>query len=196
MTGWDEGQWLNPPVSVVADGEHLLVTAAEGSDFWRTTSYGFVHDDGHALLAPLPVGSATEVDFVLDYDQTYDQAGVLVRVEETSWVKAAVEHSDGAPQLGAVVTRDVSDWSVAPVNQWFGAVVTIRVSRAGDALTVRAHAEDGAWRLVRVAPLDPDATVNAGPLLCAPTRAGLTVRFTRWATGPADEHLHGDPVYS
>ena len=34
------------------------MTAAEGSDAWRPTAYGFVHDTEHALLAPLPVGAA------------------------------------------------------------------------------------------------------------------------------------------
>ena len=35
-----------------------------------------------------------------------------------------------------------------------------------------------------------DAEVLAGPYCCAPTRAGLVVRFTNWSTGPADASLH------
>ena len=46
---WETGTWLNPPEAVQHDGGALLVTAREGSDFWRTTSYDFVHDDGHGL---------------------------------------------------------------------------------------------------------------------------------------------------
>jgi hypothetical protein len=42
-----------------------------------------------------------------------------------------------------VVTREVSDWSVAPVADWAGRDVHLRVSRQGDALTVRARC-DGA----------------------------------------------------
>ncbi|WP_258060402.1 DUF1349 domain-containing protein [Rathayibacter sp. AY1A3] len=34
------------------------------------------------------------------------------------------------------------------------------------------------WRLVRVAPLDPDAAASAGPFCCAPSSDDLTVRFT------------------
>ena len=89
------------------------------------------------------------------------------------------------------MTREVSDWSVAPVPDWVGLVVTVRASRAGDALTVRAHA-GGVWQLVRVAPLDPALAWSAGPYACAPSRAELRVRFTRFATGPADEALHAD----
>jgi regulation of enolase protein 1 (concanavalin A-like superfamily) len=170
----------------------MLVTAAEGSDFWRETSYGFTHDSGHALLAPFPDGTALEVTFRLDYGEQFDQAGVLVRRDERTWTKAGVEVSDGVPQLGAVVTRGRSDWSVAPVPEWAGREVTVRVSRSGDALTVRARAEDGPWRLVRLAPLDVGADLTAGPFCCAPTRAGLTVRFTRLASTPADRSLHPD----
>ncbi|MFC4950433.1 DUF1349 domain-containing protein [Pseudonocardia sp. GCM10023141] len=187
---WTDGDWLNPPPATRPDGDHLLVTAARGSDFWRTTAYGFVHDTGHALLVDLPDGSAVEVAFLLDFDGTFDQAGVFVVAAPDRWIKAAVEFSDGAPQVGAVVTRGVSDWSVAPVPEWSGRVVTIRTSRSGDALTVRARVDGEPWRLVRVAPIDPEAALRAGPLLAAPKRDGLVVRFTRFDRGPADAALH------
>ncbi|SCG36906.1 hypothetical protein GA0070609_0338 [Micromonospora echinaurantiaca] len=188
---WAEGEWWNEPLRV-EDGPagELLVEPAEGSDLWRHTSYGFVHDDAPALLAPFPAGSAVEVSFRLDYTEQFDQAGVLVRVDERTWVKAGVEVSDGQPQVGAVVTREFSDWSVAPVLEWVGQEITVRASRAWDALTVRARADGEPWRLVRLAPLDPAATATAGPYCCAPTRAGLRVRFTGWRRGPADAALH------
>ncbi|MGC4939571.1 DUF1349 domain-containing protein [Kribbella sp. DT2] len=189
---WSEAAWLNAPDGVLADGNDLVVTAREGSDFWRTTSYGFVHDDGHALLTDFPVGTAIEVGFVAAFEELYDQAGVLIRVDEENWIKAGVEFTDGAPQLGAVVTRGVSDWSMAPVAEWAGREVTIRVSRSGDAVAVRARVEDEPWRMVRLAPLDPGAEVAAGPMCCAPTRSGLKVRFTSYAVTAADEGLHAD----
>ncbi len=188
VTGW-AGTWLNPPARTWQEDGDLLVEARESSDFWRVTSYGFVHDDGHALLRPLPDGSAVEVTFTLDYDRQFDQAGVLVRGDEEHWVKAGVEVSDGVPQVGAVVTLGRSDWSVAPAPQWHGRDVTVRVSRAGDALTVRARADGDSWQLVRVAPLPP-GDLLAGPFCCAPTRAGLVVRFRSAILTAADASLH------
>ncbi|MGH3383264.1 MAG: DUF1349 domain-containing protein [Nocardioidaceae bacterium] len=188
--GWRDGRWLNEPTTWFEDGGDLLVSADEGSDFWRTTSYGFVHDSGHALLTGLPIGSAVEVAFTLDYDEMYDQAGLLVRADESHWVKAGVEISDGHPQLGAVVTNGCSDWSMAPVPDWAGRRVTLRGSRAGDALTLRARVDDEPWRMFRVVPLDPDLAAAAGPYCCAPQHAGLQVRFHTFTTGPADRALH------
>jgi hypothetical protein len=187
---WDTATWLNCPPDVRADGNDLLVTTGAETDFWRTTSYGYVRDTGHALLAPFPVDTAVEVCFVAEFDELYDQAGVLVRVSPTVWLKAGTEMTDGMPHVSTVVTNGLSDWSQAPVPQWAGRPVTVRVSRAGDALTVRAKADGEMWRTIRLAPLAPDAVATAGPFCCSPLRSGLTVRFTRFASGPADETLH------
>ena len=141
MTGtavpWSDGRWTTAPAGAREDGDGLLVTAVEGSDAWRTTAYGFVHDTEHALLAPLEPGTAMEVTFTGDFSAEFDQAGMFVRVDEENWTKAGVEFADGALQLGAVVTHRFSDWSVAPVPDWAGRPVTVRVSRAGDAIVVR-----------------------------------------------------------
>ncbi|MEV0093449.1 DUF1349 domain-containing protein [Streptomyces sp. NPDC050738] len=186
---------MNAPAAIDRDGDHLLVTTRDKTDFWRTTSYGFVHDDGHALLTDLPAGSAVEVTFdSAGFTDLYDQAGLMVRVDESTWIKAGIEVTDSAPHLGAVVTHGSSDWSMAPVPDWAGRRVTVRASRVGDAVTIRARCEDGPWRMVRLAPLAPDAAASAGPFCCSPQRAGLQVRFTRLAVGPADTELHADPA--
>ena len=187
---WSAAQWMNPPEAVATDGSDLLVTARGGSDFWRTTSYGFVRDDGHALLTDFPAGSSVEVRFTPAFETLYDQAGLFVRGDERTWIKAGVEMSDGYPQLGAVVTLGSSDWSLAPVPEWMGRPVTIRASRAGDAVTVRARVEDEPWRLIRLAPFPADAPASVGPFCCAPERSGLQVRFHEFSTGPADRSLH------
>ncbi|WUL62420.1 DUF1349 domain-containing protein [Streptomyces sp. NBC_00344] len=188
--GWSDADWLNPPRTAAADGSDLVVTTRDRTDFWRTTGYGFVHDDGHALLTELSAGSAVEVTFVAEFGTLYDQAGVMVRVDPETWIKAGVELTDSAPHLGAVVTHGRSDWSMAPVPEWAGRQVTVRASRAGNAVTIRARCEDSPWRMVRLAPLDPAAAASAGPFCCSPLREGLEVRFSRFTVGPADKQLH------
>ena len=186
---WSEGSWTRKPVSISQDGNSLNVEAAAESDWWRTTAYGFIHDDGHALVKDFPQDSAMEVSFILDYKEQFDQCGIFITSDEENWIKAAVEFCDGYPQVGAVVTATMSDWSTGRVSEWMGKEVTVRVSRTGDAVTVRAGCE-GDMRLVRVAPLDPARSWKAGPLLCAPSRAGLVTTITSWSEGPADSDLH------
>ena len=187
---WGSGRWTHPPAAAVERGSDLLVTAAEGSDAWRTTSYGFVHDSEHALLAPFDQDAAVEVEFTAAFSQQFDQAGIFVRVSETHWVKAGVEYADGRPQLGAVVTDGRSDWSLAPVPEWRDRRVLMRVSRSGDALSIRAAVDGGGLQLVRLVPFAPDLVAEVGPFTCAPTRAGLTIAFHAWRTTSADAALH------
>jgi uncharacterized protein len=140
---WSAGEWTHPPISATEHGNDLLVTAAEGSDAWRTTSYGFIHDSEHALVASFPSDSAMEVEFTASFSSQFDQAGIFVRVSPQRWVKAGVEFTDQRPHVGAVVTDERSDWSLSPVPDWTGMRVLIRVSWVGDALTIRAKAERG-----------------------------------------------------
>lgn len=189
---WGDGRWAQAVSTTTQDGS-LIVEPAAGSDLWRTTSYGFVHDDAPALLADLPDGSAMEVAFVLGGDEQFDQAGILVQADSRHWIKAGVEVADGVLMAGAVVTAEVSDWSTGPVPAWAGHEIVVRVSRSGDAVTVRARCplgDEPGWRLVRLAPIDPTLPWRAGPFCASPSRAGLKVTFTQWRIGPADTSLH------
>ena len=190
------GTWTREPVSAEIDNDGaLVVEAVEGSDWWRDTAYGFRHENGHALLAPWRDGTAVEVTFVLDgFTGEFDQAGLAIIVDDSRWIKAGVEHSDGHQQLGAVVTVGASDWSTGRVDDWVGTAVTVRASRIADAVVIRARsANDPEWRLVRVARFTADSA-RIGPMLCAPTRSGLRVRFVDWRVTTADTALHDEPV--
>ncbi len=86
----------------------------------------------------------------------------------------------------------MSDWSVAPVPNWIdgSTPITVRASRSGNAITIRARLGNNRWQFVRLTPIDANVTITAGPMACSPTRAGLQVRFTKFALGPADLALH------
>jgi regulation of enolase protein 1 (concanavalin A-like superfamily) len=186
---WSQGMWLNPPVNTVEVNSQLKVTTVHESDFWRNTSYGFVHDSGHALLTDFPAHSSMEVTFILDYSGQFDQAGIIVYSDSQHWIKAGVESADGFPQVGAVVTSINSDWSLAPVPTWMGKQVTVRASRTNDALTIRARCgEDD--QLIRLAPIDASLAMSAGPHCASPVSTSLEVTFTRWTHGDADFTLH------
>ncbi|MFV0450660.1 MAG: DUF1349 domain-containing protein [Propioniciclava sp.] len=186
---WSRGTWTHPPLEVVEADEALRVTAVEGSDAWRLTSYGFIHDSEHALLVPFAPDTAVEVEFDAVFTEQFDQAGIFLSADAEHWVKAGVEFADGVLHLGAVVTDHRSDWSVAPVPAWAGRRLVVRVSWAGDALTVRAAVAGEPWQLVRVIPWTA-TTASAGPFVCAPTRSGLTVTFHDWRNTAPDQALH------
>ncbi len=187
---WAEGTWTTPPVAAAREGDALRVRAAEGSDAWLRTAYGFVHDTEHALLAPFVVGEAMEVVFTADFAGEFDQAGIFVRVGGEHWMKAGVEYADGVLGAGAVVTEGRSDWSVGAVPEWSGRTLRVRVSRLPDALVVRAGIDGQPLRLVRVAPFAGELVATAGPYVCSPTRPDLEVVFSSWERTAADTALH------
>ncbi|WP_127529286.1 DUF1349 domain-containing protein [Paenibacillus kobensis] len=62
---WEEGVWLNPPLSVRQEGQWLKVVPEKGRDFWKKTLYDFEYEDGPALLAHWDRHTAVEVSFHL-----------------------------------------------------------------------------------------------------------------------------------
>ncbi|MDQ0195064.1 DUF1349 domain-containing protein [Paenibacillus wynnii] len=191
---WNLGSWSNDPKSIRIEGNTLIVEAAEGSDYWEKTLYQFQHDNGHALLAPWEDSDGVEVSFKLDsLTELYDQAGIMLWYSPTQWIKAGIEINDGIPHLGAVVTNEYSDWSLSPIPDWAGKMVTLRASRFNDAVILRARTEEHPWRTIRVSRFPFTTGKKAGPFLCAPTRSGFQVAFTRWLSTRTDEDLHIDP---
>lgn len=187
---WNEGRWTHNPSHVEEHDGTLRVRAKEGSDAWRITSYGFIHDSEHALVRPFSTMSAMEVTFKTDMSQQFDQAGLFIRADDSHWVKAGLEQSDGSLQLGAVVTDGRSDWSVSRTPEWNHRIITMRASWSQNAITLRAKAEGEEFRLVRVLPFDDIQGVEAGPYICAPSRALFTIDFLSWKITDPDSSLH------
>lgn len=184
---WDSLTWHHPPPEARRDGDRLVVTTGDRTDWWRLTGYGFDNRNGHLLAAPFPDGSAIEVTFRADLTDRYDQAGLMLYASDTTWIKAGLER-DGQLYAAVVVTHDRSDWSVAEVAEPpSGTPVTIRVSRRGDAVTFRYGIGDEApERLLRLAWWPPELETVCGPMTCSPSRAGLVTTFDPVRTGPAD----------
>jgi hypothetical protein len=184
--------WLNEPPRAQVEGDELVVVTGSETDFWRSTSYDFIHDDGHFLGTPLEGDAAIEVTFRTDFEGAFDQAGLMLRADPEHWIKTGVELSDGVLYAGAVVTVGRSDWSVSPLpDSVRGQALTFRASRSGDAVTIRYRVGDEpGWRFLRLAWFPPETEVSAGPMCCSPTREGLSVRFEPVRVGPPDASLH------
>lgn len=174
ITGW---HWLNEPTTWALAGETLTVTTDPNTDFWRTTHYGFVRDTGHVYATEARGDFVLTASFAGEYRDLYDQAGIVLRLDEADWIKSGIELVHGHQQISAVVTREFSDWSVAPVVS--PRQVTVEATREGDAVTIR-YGLDGAdpTTLLRIAYLPPGRPVLAGVMAASPDGAGFTTTFT------------------
>lgn len=176
--------WFNEPPNSVFEGGHLEVTTGEKTDFWRDTFYNFWRDDGHFLHEQVSGDFTAEVTIQGDYTVLYDQAGLMVRLGETHWVKAGIEFTDGKMYFSVVVTNDTSDWSLVPVPVGPDGV-RIRITRHHEAIRVQyLDHTDGKWIPVRLAYLPPSTKIDVGLMCCSPERAGFKATFTDYVLGP------------
>ncbi|KRB50865.1 hypothetical protein ASE04_13165 [Rhizobium sp. Root708] len=186
-------QWLNPPplAEEQPDGS-LLVRSGDKTDFWQETYYGFHRDDGHFLHARRRGNFTAEVCFSADYQALYDQAGLMVRADQTNWMKCGIEYTDGAKHFSVVVTNKRSDWSAFRLNHAFERI-NVRVTKNGDALFIQ-YKTDGMtdWRMARLAWFDPQfAELDVGPVFCSPQRAGFEATFHDFSlTDPLSREIH------
>ncbi|CAD0337133.1 DUF1349 domain-containing protein [Xanthomonas sp. WHRI 8391] len=182
-TAWHGGIWLNRPKTVEIDGDTLEVVTDQATDFWRQTHYGFTRDSGHFLGVAAAAGFTAQLRVRAQYASLYDQAGIMVRLDEQRWVKAGIELSDGRAMLSSVLTNPVSDWATGPYEAdpkdfW------IRATVAEGVLRLQVSADGRSWPLIRLCPFPVADAYRVGPMCCTPERAGLKVRFSDWTLGP------------
>jgi uncharacterized protein len=173
----EPSRWSLDPVN-----RRLRIEPGGGTDFWQKTHYSFEADNGHLLSA------RTDGDFVLTTKvrfypvHQYDQAGLMVRISRSCWLKTSVEYEPhGSSRLGAVVTNHgYSDWS----TQAFPATlqeVWLRIRREDSDYILDASQEGQAWEQIRMAHLHedhPGATVGCGLYACSPKGAGYAADFS------------------
>ena len=181
--------WLNPPPEARIDGASLTLTTGDRTDFWRRTHYGFIRDTGHFLHQPVTGDVTAEVTVTARYEALYDQAGLMLRIDATRWVKAGIEFTDGQPFFSTVITNDRSDWSIAALP-FEAHRIRLRLTRHADAIRVQVQRPDGSWLMTRLGYLEA-GPARIGVMACSPERAGFVASFHDYSCGPAiDRSLH------
>jgi regulation of enolase protein 1 (concanavalin A-like superfamily) len=181
----DPFTWLNPPSQWRREGADLHVTTDEQTDFWRKTEYGFIRDTGHFAHRTIVGDFSAEVTFAARYQTLYDQAGVMIRLDQERWIKTGIEFVDGAVHFSTVVTNDTSDWSLIPLLRLSDTTsLRARVVRKGITVSTAFRHPDGHWQTTRVAGFPSEPVCLVGTMCCSPQRAGLEVRFSDFSLTP------------
>ncbi|MDW6023325.1 DUF1349 domain-containing protein [Mesorhizobium sp. BAC0120] len=176
--------WFNPPLRHRFEGDAVHVETGRETDFWRETFYDFWRDSGHFLFTQVTGDFTTEVTVEGHYEVLYDQAGLMIRLSESSWIKAGIEYTDGEMYFSTVVTNDTSDWSLIkiPVDP---KGVRIRVTKHHEAIRVQyLDVSDNRWKPARLAYFPPTTSVAVGIMCCSPQREGFKVTFRDFFIGP------------
>lgn len=162
--------WLNPPTRIEQETPLRFMTDPD-TDFWRNTHYQFNRQTGHALLQDAPNGEfKCRIEVKLKPNATYDQAGILLYVNDDHWVKVSAEFiPDGPSHLGAVVTSfGYSDWSCRDVdNTLFDAPLFFELHYLNQDVTLY-HVTGEHKEQLRIAHLHDVTDLKIGPYACSP----------------------------
>jgi regulation of enolase protein 1 (concanavalin A-like superfamily) len=173
-------KWFNEPKKWSDDGKAIRITSDPKTDFWRKTHYGFIRDNGHFYHRSVEGAFEARVRFTAKYTDLYDQAGLMVRADETTWIKCGIEFVHGRQFVSAVVTRDYSDWSVVPLALP-PAAVWLRVIREGATVEVSFSLDSVDHTMIRTAYLSPTQSMNVGIMCASPEGDGFESVFEGFA---------------
>ncbi|TAF11297.1 MAG: DUF1349 domain-containing protein [Nostocales cyanobacterium] len=168
--------WYNePPIWEVKEDVMTLKSGAK-TDFWRETHYGFIRDNGNFFYQQVEGDFIAEVKVMGKYQDLYDQAGLMVRLDEYNWLKCGIEFVNGVQQVSAVITRNYSDWSVIPLPE-NPASIWIRVHRRGTAIEVEYSLNGSEYLMLRLGYLTSAATLSVGLMCASPEGNGCSIQF-------------------
>ena len=169
--------WLNPPASV-SYGAGGLITARSRprTDFWRKTFYGYVTDNGHFYR----IKTFGEFQFTARvngrYATLYDQAGLMVRLDEKHWMKCGTEFVEGKRWASVVFTHEFSDWSTTEDLSQSDPVYW-RVVRRKDSIEAQVSKDGEKFQTLRQGYFPPFVEVQVGVMCAAPEGAGFEATF-------------------
>lgn len=179
-------KWLNEPGEWALKSGRLWVKTDPETDFWRETYYDFIHDSGHSFGIQTKGDFSAQIHVRGDFASLYDQAGLLIRVDERNWAKAGVELTDGALMMSSVITLEQSDWALgSPIATADGFWLRATVERG--ALRIQFSIDGMTWPILRLAPFPKAASYFVGAACCSPKRGGLTVEFSEFLLMPPQQ---------
>jgi regulation of enolase protein 1 (concanavalin A-like superfamily) len=181
----EEMHWLNQPKKFNGNAKKLTFTVEPGTDFWQVTHYGFKRDNGPFNYAEVDGDFKVSVKVTGSYNELFHQAGLMIRIDEKNWIKTGIEFVDGKQNVSAVVTRDVSDWSVitrsdSPKSVW------LKLLRKGDYAEIKYSFDGKNYEMLRLAYFPPNVKVQVGMVAAAPGKLSFPVTFENFEIRKAE----------
>jgi regulation of enolase protein 1 (concanavalin A-like superfamily) len=168
--------WLNQPKKWAGDAHKLTVTVDPGTDYWRITHYGFIRDSGPFYYQEVAGDFEATVKVTGSYQELFHQAGLMVRINNKNWIKTGIEYVDGVQNVSAVVTREVSDWSVVPRND-SPKSIWLKLLRKGDYVQIEYSFDNKDFKMLRLAYFPPKVKAQIGIVAAAPGKKSFEVVF-------------------
>jgi uncharacterized protein len=180
-------EWLNEPAKWGRNGDELEIFTETQTDFWRVTGEGIgaIRDNGHFYGERISGEFDLAVDVYGDFKDQYDQAGVMVRIDDRQWFKTGVEYLNGRPRFSTVVTFDYSNWMFSDLPNSFDHM-SIRISHRGDEAQIHRSLDGGPEEFSAHLYLPPGQEKLVGIMCAAPKGSGFDVRFRNFVVNQVE----------
>ena len=169
-------QWFNEPEKWTVENQALSMFVTPKSDYWRISHYGFTVDDAPFYYALYGGEFEVKVKITGDYKNRFDQAGLMLRIDEQNYIKAGIEFVDGVYNLSTVVTHKTSDWSVIALENPVP-FIWIKAVRRLDAVEVFYSFDDKTYTMMRNAWMQDNTPMMVGVMGACPDGDGFNVKF-------------------
>ncbi len=176
-------KWYNKPSKSTPGTNTLTMTVDPGTDYWRITHYGFIRDNGPFYYTEQAGNFEASVKITGAYKELFHQAGLMVRIDNKNWIKTGIEYVDGVQNVSAVVTREVSDWSVAPRHD-SPKSVWLKLLRKGDFVQISYSFDGKKFDMLRLAYFPPKVKAMIGMVAAAPGKQSFDVKFEGFKVVP------------
>ncbi|MGL4806266.1 MAG: DUF1349 domain-containing protein [Bacteroidales bacterium] len=173
----DKMQWFNEPQEwEILNPTTFIMHAPAKTDYWRITHYGFTVDDAPFYYTTYGGEFETKVKITGDYKTTFDQMGLMLRIDHKNWIKTGVEFVDGKFNVSTVVTHNTSDWSVVELDKG-PEFIWIKAVRRLDAVEVFYSLDDREYKMIRTCYLEDNCPVQVGIMAASPDGDGFKAIF-------------------
>ena len=171
--------WFNEPEQWEIKNNSLSMFVTPQSDYWRISHYGFTVDDAPFYYATYGGEFEAKVKITGAYKARFDQAGLMIRIDEENYIKAGIEYVDGKYNLSTVVTHKTSDWSVISLDKPIP-YIWIKAVRRLDAIEIFYSFDDETYVMMRNAWMQDNTPVQIGMMAACPDGDGFNVSFEQF----------------
>lgn len=181
----DQMGWLNQPKKWLNDNGKITIAVESKTDFWRITHYGYITDNGHFYFREQEGDFIAQVKVQGNYKSLYDQAGLMIRINEKNWIKTGIEFVNNTENISTVMTRDYSDWSVVALRAR-PSYVWLKLIRKNDYVEISYSLDNKSYQVVREGYFPPKVKCKVGIMAAAPEGQGFQAVFEEFKITPGE----------
>ncbi len=172
--------WMPKELPCKLSNERIEMTTLPKTDLWQKT-LGFPSEDNAPLLQMETEAEHFCFTVKAEFSATglYDQCGIVLHMDENTWLKASMEYEDGIRHLGSVVTNNgYSDWAATDVSaecteMWY------RLTRVGSDFQIDSSKDGVHYSVLRMCHMwNLDRKIRFGLYACSPKESSFTAVFT------------------